>query len=156
MSVQFHTRRVTHGKIRYATSLITTSALSLFMGQRVSAQNFMTLDHPGPANTALNGINNSGKIVGQAGSPGKWKGFVYAGITFTDVIVSCDKCESTIAYGINHWGDVVGSHFTGDRDWGFVAIGGRVTISPTDASIQLPQASMRKIKLSARTQMVIW
>ena len=142
-------------KIHYATSLITTCARSLFLGQRVSAQNFMTLDHPRVANTVLNGINNSGKIVGQAGSPGKWKGFVYDGITFPDVIVSCDKCQQRVLYGINH-GDVLGSYFTGDRDWGFVAIGGRVTISPTDASIQLPQASMRKIKLSARTQMVIW
>jgi len=56
------------------------------------------------ANTSLNGINNAGKIVGQAGSLGKWKGFVYDGVTLTEVIVSCDKCQSTIAYGINQWG----------------------------------------------------
>ena len=86
------------------------------------------------ANTSLNGISNAGKIVGQAESLGKWKGFAYDGVTLTDVIVSCDKCQSTIAYGINQWGDVVGSYFTGDRDWGFVMInGGPVAISPADA-----------------------
>ena len=92
------------GKIHSATSLIAASTLILFMGQIVSAQNFTTFDYAGAANTSLNGINNAGKIVGQAESLGKWKGFVYDGVTLTEVIVSCDKCQSTIAYGINQWG----------------------------------------------------
>jgi hypothetical protein len=104
------------------------------MGQRVSAQNFMTLDYPGATNTSLNGIHNAGRIVGQAGSLADWKGFLYDGVTFKDIVVNIAHQGYTIVYGIDQWGDVVGGKFDGSGDFGFAAInGGCTTISPTEA-----------------------
>src|SRR5215467_4426034 len=107
------------GKIHSATSLIAASTLILFMGQIVSAQNFTTFDYPGAANTSLNGINNTGQIVGQAGSLADWKGFLCDGVTFKDIVVNVAHQGYTIAYGINQWGDIVGGKFDGVRDFGF-------------------------------------
>lgn len=103
---------------------------------RSPAGQYTSVDAPFPATTltVLNGINNAGSIVGTCISSGVQHGFVVtmAGFSLIDVPAGI----STRAFGINSFGQVVGSYLGPDGiAHGFMDDAGQFT------TIDLPGAS---------------
>jgi hypothetical protein len=65
---------------------------------------FTTIDVPGADRTVVNGINDSGSIVGTYYDATGYHGFLYSGGAFTTI----NFLNATYANGINNSGDIVG------------------------------------------------
>jgi len=73
-----------------------------------------------PNETAANGINDSGQIVGTyVGRDGKFHGFIREGATFT--ALDCPGGVATIAWGINAAGQIAGNCDDSGGRKGFIA-----------------------------------
>jgi probable HAF family extracellular repeat protein len=79
-------------------------------GYLYSGGTFTTIDVPGALETVLNGINDSGTIVGwyvdENSNSGSAQGLTYSGGTFTTL--NFPEAVSTYTWGINNAGQIVG------------------------------------------------
>ncbi len=91
-------------------------------GFLLSTGSFTTIDHPGYTATSLNGINNLGQIVGSADS----HGFLLSGGNFSDFNYPGYPItvDSTVPFGINDGGQIVGFYFPPSSFSGFLLSGG--------------------------------
>src|ERR1039457_5356566 len=74
---------------------------------------YSTFDPPGSANTAVNGMNNAGQIVGSyRDSTGVTHSFLRSadGATYTPIVVPGSQPYTTTTDGINNLGQIVGNY----------------------------------------------
>jgi probable HAF family extracellular repeat protein len=88
---------------------------------------FTTFDPPGSARTTLNGINDSGQIVGYYNNPGPGNanGFLYSNGSFTTIDVP--GANYTDAWGISNSGQIVGQFGDATGFHGFLYSNGSFT-----------------------------
>ena len=88
-----------------------------------SGGNFTLIDFPGTNYTELNGINDSGNIVG---SSAEGHGLLYTRGNFT--LIDFTGGSGTFAQGINNSGSIVGFYLEAARPRGFIDTGGNFTL----------------------------
>ena len=116
-------------------------------GFLLSGGNFTTIDFPGATFTETNGINPSGDIVGDYSIAAPFAcffrqvlchGFLLSGGEFTSI--DFPGASSTIAFGINPGGDIVGRYDIAGVTHGFLLSRGEFT------SIDFPGASLTQAR----------
>ncbi len=93
--------------------------------REVPAFVFTSIDVPGATLTDVNGINNSGALVGSYAAGGSTHGFVLNEGTYTTLDVP--SATSTTAWDINDSGQIAGSYVAGGATHGFLLSGGTYT-----------------------------
>src|SRR5262245_39322126 len=91
-------------------------------GREVPAFAFTTIDVPGASLTDVNGINNSGQVVGSFTSGGVSHGFLLSAGVYTTLDVP--GATSTAAWDINDSGQVAGSYTADGTTHAFLWSGG--------------------------------
>ena len=86
---------------------------------------FKTIDVPVATLTDVNGINDSGQIVGSYVAGGLTHGFLLSGDEY--ITLDVPGATSTAAWDINDAGEIAGSYVAGDTTHGFVLSGGTYT-----------------------------
>jgi uncharacterized membrane protein len=89
------------------------------------AVDVLALDVPGSTFTDINGINDSGQVVGSYTAGGTTHGFVKSGENYTTLDVP--GATSTAAWDINEAGQIAGSYVSGGVTHGFLLSGGVYT-----------------------------
>src|SRR5262245_163743 len=94
-------------------------------GRSLLAVDILLVDVPGSTFTDINGINDSGQVVGSYTAGGVTHGFVKSGESYTTIDVP--GATSTAAWDINESGQVAGSYVSGGVTRGFLLSGGVYT-----------------------------
>jgi probable HAF family extracellular repeat protein len=125
-------------------NLVVTSVFALGCSPGILADSLIEVNFPGAASTYVQGINNSGQVVGSfVTSPASCNScnvsFVRnADGTYSSFIVP--GAFSTTAIGINNAGEIVGSYFDGANGPGntqaFIDLGGQFTTVSVPGSLQ--------------------
>jgi probable HAF family extracellular repeat protein len=92
----------------------------------VSIYTYTTLNEPGAGATFAQGINDSGQIVGNAGT-GNQTAFLYSHGIYTALNDPLANANGTYAYGINNAGQIVGYYNTPNGRYGFLYSNGIYT-----------------------------
>jgi hypothetical protein len=94
-------------------------------GRSLLAVDVLSVDVPGSTFTDINGVNDSGQVVGSYTASGISHGFVKSGESYTSLDVP--GATSTAAWDINESGQIAGSYVSGGVTHGFLLSGGVYT-----------------------------
>ena len=105
-------------------------------GYLLRGGNFTTIVPPGGGGSLATGVNDAGYIVGYfefVNDPARTHGFLFDGTNYT-VLDFPGSNGSTIAWGINNAGEVVGFYYDGQTNHGFRWSNGvYTTVDPPDS-----------------------